>query len=356
MTDNASLNRRAFLAASGGAALGASAMIGAAPVKDPGPKRPMVIASGNGLKAIEKTMELLKAGADPLDAAIAGVAIVEADPNDRTVGYGGIPNEEGVVELDAAVMHGPTHGGGAVASLQRIMHPAAVARLVMKRTDHCLLVGEGALRFARMHGFPEENLLTEDSRKIWLHWKETNSKDDDRIPPDDDDLDPIVRQFFGIRKHGTIHCSALDTHGDLGCTTTTSGLFYKMPGRVGDSPILGAGLYLDNEVGSAGSTGRGEANLLNLSSFAMVEFLRRGLEPKDAALEACRRVVATNKTARLRTADGRPNFNVSFYCLTKDGRYGGASIWPGGSYVVHDGDSARKVDCAPLFAEKMPRP
>ena len=355
MTDDVGMNRRTFLAASG-TALGASAFIGASPAKDPGPRRPMVIASGNGMTAVEKAMELLKAGADPLDAAIAGVAIVEADPNDRTVGYGGIPNEEGVVELDAAVMHGPTHGGGAVASIRNIMHPAAVARLVMKRTDHCLLVGEGALKFARMHGFPEENLLTEDSRKIWLHWKETNGKDDDRIPPPDDELDPIVRQFFGIRKHGTIHLSALDTHGDLGCTTTTSGLFYKMPGRVGDSPILGAGLYLDNEVGSAGSTGRGEANLLNLSSFAMVEFLRRGMEPKDAALEACRRVVATNKFPRLRVPDGRPNFNVSFYCLTKDGRYGGASIWPGGSFVVHDGDSARKVNCDPLFNEPMPRP
>ena len=354
MTDNASLNRRAFLAASGTVALGTSALIGASPVKDPGGKRPMVLASGNGMKAVEKTMELLKAGMDPLDAAIAGVAIVEADPNDRTVGYGGIPNEDGVVELDAAVMHGPTHSGGAVASLRNIMHPAAVARLVMKRTDHCLLVGEGALKFAKMHGFPEENLLTEDSRKIWLHWKETNAQGDDRFPPDDDDLDPIVRQFFGIRKHGTIHCSALDTHGDLGCTTTTSGLFYKIPGRVGDSPILGAGLYLNNDVGSGGSTGRGEANLLNLSSFMMIESLRGGMDPKGAALEACRRVVATNKLPRLRTPDGRPNFNVSYYCLAKDGRYGGASIWQGGSFVIHDGDSARKIACVPLFDEKVP--
>ena len=188
-------------------------------------------------------MELIKAGADPLDAAIAGVAIVEADPNDHTVGYGGIPNEDGVVELDAAVMHGPTHGGGAVASIRNIMHPAAVARLVMKRTDHCLLVGEGALRFAKMHGFPEVDLLTEEARKIWLYWKETNGKDDDRIPPPDDELDPVVAKFFGeyVRKHGTIHCSALDTHGDLGCVTTTSGLYYKIPGRVGDSPILARG-------------------------------------------------------------------------------------------------------------------
>ena len=352
MTEN--LNRREFLAA-GTLGLSASALIGAAPRKDPGPRRPVVVSSDNGLRTVEKAMELIKAGADPLDAAIAGVAIVEADPTDRTVGYGGIPNEDGVVELDAAVMHGPTHSGGAVASIRNIMHPAAVARLVMKRTDHCLLVGEGALRFARAHGFPEQDLLTDDSRKIWLHWKETNGKDDDRIPPPDDELDEVVRQFFGIRKHGTIHCSALDTHGDLGCTTTTSGLFYKIPGRVGDSPILGAGLFLDNAVGSAGSTGRGEANLLNLSSHGIVEGLRRGLAPKDALLEVCKRIVETNRLPRLRDSKGRPNFNVKFYCVTKDGRYAGASLWAGSKMAVHDGDSARLVDCTPLFDEPLPK-
>src|SRR5436305_1271245 len=259
---------------------------------------------------------------------------MEGERNDRQVGYGRIHSEDGLVELDRCVMHGSPHGGGAVASIRNIMHPAAVARLVMKRTDHCLLVGEGALRFARAHGFPEENLLTEDARKIWLHWKETNGRDDDRIPPPDDELDPVVREFFGIRKHGTIHCSALDTHGDLGCVTTTSGLFYKIPGRVGDSPIMGAGLYLDNEVGSAGSTGRGEANLLNLSSFAIVDNLRRGLDPKDALIEVCKRVAAINKAPRLRDSQGRPNFNVTFYCVAKDGRYGGASLWAGSRVAV----------------------
>jgi N4-(beta-N-acetylglucosaminyl)-L-asparaginase len=348
------LNRRAFLTATAAAGLGATAL-GAAPLRDVGARRPIVIASGNGLRTVEKAMELIKAGADPLDAAIAGVAIVEADPNDRTVGYGGIPNEDGVVELDAAVMHGPTHGGGAVASIRNIMHPAAVARLVMKRTDHCLLVGEGALKFAKAHGFPEENLLTEDSRKIWLHWKETNSKDDDRIPPPDDELDEVVRKFFGIRKHGTIHCTALDTHGDLGCTTTTSGLFYKIAGRVGDSPILGAGLYLDNTVGSAGSTGRGEANLLNCSSYLIVEGMRRGLTPKDAIMETVKRVVATNKTKRLQDSKGRPNFDVKFYALTKDGRFAGGGIWAGGKMAVHDGDSAKMVELTPLFEEHMPK-
>jgi N4-(beta-N-acetylglucosaminyl)-L-asparaginase len=348
------LNRREFLSVGAAAGLLSSTSWGAVPPRQPGARRPVVIASANGLAAVAKAMDLIKAGTDPLDAAIAGVAIVEADPNDHTVGYGGIPNEDGVVELDAAVMHGPTHSGGAVAALRNIMHPAAVARLVMRRTDHCLLVGEGALKFAKMHGFPEVDLLTDDARKIWLYWKETNGKDDDRIPPPVEELDPVVRKFFKVREHGTIHCSALDTHGDFGCVTTTSGLFYKIPGRVGDSPILGAGLYLDNEAGSAGSTGRGEANLLNLSSFLMVEELRRGKAPQDAAIEACRRVAATNKLPRLRDAKGRPNFQVTFYCLGKDGRHAGAALYAGSRMAVHDGDSARLVECASLYDERPP--
>jgi N4-(beta-N-acetylglucosaminyl)-L-asparaginase len=358
-----SLNRRSFLSVSA-IGLGATAL-GAAPPKPPGGNQPLVVSSANGLAAVTKAMELIKAGADPLDAAIEGVAIVEADPNEHSVGYGGIPNEDGVVELDAAVLHGPTHSGGAVASLRNIMHPAQVARLVMKRTDHCLLVGEGALRFARAHGFPEIDLLTDEARKIWLYWKETHSKEDDRIPPPPAELDPAVREFFGpkyVREHGTIHCSALDTHGDLGCVTTTSGLYFKMPGRVGDTPILGAGLFLDNDPehgGSAGSTGRGEANLLNLSSHAIVEAMRRGASPKDAVMQACRRIAETNKLPRLRDAKGRPNFDVKFYCISKDrrfagnDRFAGASLWAGAKMAVHDGNAARLVDCEPLYNEKL---
>src|SRR3954447_6610168 len=221
------VNRRQFLSASAAAGLSASAL-GASPRQPVGTHRPVVVSSPNGLKTVEKAMELLRAGVDPLDAAIEGVAIIEADPTDHTVGYGGIPNEEGVVELDAAVMHGPTHGGGAVAALRNVMHPAAVARLVMKRTDHCLLVGEGALRFARAHGFPEVDLLTDEARKIWLHWKETHGEESDWIAPPPNEVDPVVREFLK-REHGTIHCSALDTHGHLGCVTTTSGLYYKIP-------------------------------------------------------------------------------------------------------------------------------
>lgn len=363
-----SIRRRSFLsmgvASLGAAGLGAPAepaRAGAAPQVDPplkirkrppGAGRPVVISSANGLKTVERAAELMREGADPLDAAIAGVSIVEADPSDHTVGLGGIPNEDGVVELDSAVMHGPTHRGGAVASLRNIMHPASVAKLVMERTDHCLLVGEGALRFARMHGVPETNLLTEEAREIWLYWKETLNAKDDRLPPPVSELSDAVKKFFGVREHGTIHCSALDSHGDLGCVTTTSGLFYKIPGRVGDSPILGAGLYLNNKVGSAGSTGRGEANLLNLSSFYMVEGLRRGLHPKDAALEACKRVAENNLDPRLRDDQGRPRFDVKFYCLAKDGQFGGASLWSGAQMAVHDGREAKLVDCASLFEGK----
>lgn len=348
------MSRRRFVASTAAASLSTLA-IGAAPPKPAGSKRPIVVASANGLRAVERAMELIKQGHDPLDAAIEGVAIVEADPKDHSVGYGGLPNEDGVVELDAAVMHGPTHGGGSVASLRNIMHPAAVARLVMARTRHCLLVGEGALRFARAHGFPEVDLLTDESRRIWLHWKETRDPKDDWVPPPDEHVAAFIRETLARRVTGTIHCSVLDTHGDLGCTTTTSGLAWKIPGRVGDSPILGAGLYLDNEIGSAGSTGVGEANLLNLSSFLVVEGMRRGLHPKDAIMETCKRIASTSiRDPKRRRADGNTTFNVLFYAVTKDGRFAGGSIYPNrpGSKMkmaVHDGESARLIEYDPLF-------
>jgi N4-(beta-N-acetylglucosaminyl)-L-asparaginase len=342
-------NRRHFLSTTMAASLSTLA-IGASEPRPPGSRRPLAIASGNGLRTVERVMELLKNGHDPLDAAIEGVAIVEADPSDHSVGLGGLPNEDGVVELDAAVMHGPTHGGGSVASLRNIMHPAAVARLVMKRTRHCLIVGEGALRFARAHGFPEVNLLTEEARQIWLHWKETRDANDDWLPPPGEQVAAIVHEYLRKRVTGTIHCSVLDTHGDLGCTTTTSGLSWKIPGRVGDSPILGAGLYLDNEVGSAGSTGVGEANLLNLSSYLVVEGMRRGLVVKDAVMEACKRIATTSiRDPKRRRPDGRTVFNVSFYALSKDGKFAGGSIYPGGTMAVHDGDSARIIACDALY-------
>jgi len=342
------LNRRTFLSA--GAASLATLAVGAAPLKPVGAKRPVVISSGNGLRAVEKAMELIKAGMDPLDAAIAGVAIVEADPKDNSVGYGGLPNEEGVVELDAAVMHGPTHGAGSVASLRNIIHPAAVARLVMKRTKHCLLVGNGALKFARAHGFPETDLLTEDSRKIWLRWRETHSLTDDWLPAPEGEVEPEVLEAMKTRVHGTIHCSALDTHGDLGCVTTTSGLSWKIPGRVGDSPIFGAGLFLDNAVGSAGSTGVGEINLMNCSSFLIVENMRRGMPVKDALISCIKQIVTiATRNPRFRDDKGKPNFGLSFYGLNKAGEFAGAAVQAGAKMAVHDGESARLVDCEAVF-------
>jgi N4-(beta-N-acetylglucosaminyl)-L-asparaginase len=334
--------------------------------------QPLVIASGNGLSAVARAMELINAGSDALDAVVGGVNLVEDDPADHSVGYGGLPNEDGVVELDAAVMHGPTHRGGAVAALRNIKNPSKVAKLVMERTDHVLIVGDGALRFARAHGFKEEDLLTDEAREIWLRWKENMSTRDDRFPPhtpettekeigevlfphpDIPGVDPATLRTYDsfFRLTGTIHCSAIDRKGSVSCVTTTSGLSFKIPGRVGDSPIPGAGLYVDNAVGAAGSTGRGEANLINCSSVMIVEWMRAGKSPEEACLEACRRIVSHNPMRRLQLEDGRPNFDVRFYALNVKGEFGGAGIYGGGSMAVHDGSAARLVPLAFLFQKR----
>ncbi len=312
--------------------------------------RPIAISSANGLAAVAKAIEVINSGADALDGVIAGVNIVEDDPNDISVGYGGLPNEDGVVELDAACMHGPTHLAGAVGSLRNIKNPSKVARVVMERSDHVLLVGEGALRFAKVHGFKEEDLLTDRAREEWLHWKETLSKTDDWLPPhspDDKDIGGLFEPFY--RNTGTIHCSAIDTRGNISCVTTTSGLAFKIPGRVGDSPIIGAGLYVDNQVGAAGSTGRGEANLINCSSVMIVEYMRQGKSPEEACLQACKRIVEDNKVARLKDEAGRPNFNVKFYALNIKGEYGSAAIFSPGQMAVCDGGAAKLVQSAYLY-------
>ena len=324
-----------------------------------------VISSANGLAATKKAYELVLAGTDTVEAVVAGVALVEADAQDTSVGYGGLPNEEGVVELDAAVMHGPTHLAGAVAGLCCIRHPAQVALKVMQLTDHVLLVGEGALHFARAMGFPEENLLTDRARKIWLHWKLNLSDQDDWLAPQDADTDPdtaaffqshlITRQVAGTtrsqfcRPTGTIHCAAMSAAGDISCTTSTSGLAFKIPGRVGDSPIIGAGLYVDNEIGSCGSTGRGEANLQNLSSFAAVELMRDGMSPRDAGLEICHRIAHHTRRADLLDDQGRPNFDLKFYLLDKSGRHAGVSLYGPAKYAVSDVQGTRLEDCAFLY-------
>jgi N4-(beta-N-acetylglucosaminyl)-L-asparaginase len=310
----------------------------------------VAIASANGIPSVTKAMEMIRGGADALDAVIAGVNIVEDDPKDTSVGYGGLPNEDGVVELDAAVMHGPTHRAGSVASLRNIKNPSKVARLVMERTDHVLIVGRGALRFARAHGFKEEDLLTDEARKEWLKWKENLSPNDDWLPPHNEEDTGIGGLFEPFHRNtGTIHCSAIDLKGNISCVTTTSGLAYKIPGRVGDSPIIGAGLYVDNEIGAAGSTGRGEANLINCSSVMIVEWMARGKTPEEACLDACKRIVDHNKMRRLKDEKGRPDFNVRFYAVNKNGVHGSASIYDGGQYAVHDGSAARLLPSAYLY-------
>jgi N4-(beta-N-acetylglucosaminyl)-L-asparaginase len=315
---------------------------------------PCVIASGNGLRCVDRGMELLREGYDPADCVVQGVRIIEDDPSDQSVGYGGLPNEEGVVELDASVMHGPTHKSGAVASIRNIKNPAMVALLVLRRTNHCLLVGDGALRFARQMGFPEENLLTEDSRRAWLKWKANAGTTDFWL--DDDQRDPAAGKVWTddgparlslidpsavMHLTGTVHCSAVTSAGDIASCTTTSGLSWKIPGRVGDSPIIGAGNYCDNAVGAAGCTGRGESAIVNLSAYTMVMLMERGMTPREACLEAAKRMADRTKEKRLRGPDGRPNFNVSFYAVRKDGAYGGASLAEGGSMAVHDGTTSR---------------
>lgn len=345
---NSALSRRRFLSASGLATLAAT---GTPPWLRAQPAfRPTVIASANGLKAVTRAMELLQQGADALDAVITGVNLLEDDPSDQSVGYGGLPNEEGVVELDASVMHGPTGRGGAVAALPNIRYASQVARRVMERTDHVLLVGTGALKFARAHGFREENLLTDAAREAWLQWKETLSNQDDWLPPhtlDTLDIGQGLKQ--ALRHYGTINCNAVDQRGGVSGCTTTSGLAFKIPGRVGDSPILGAGLWVDNDVGAAGSTGRGEANLLACSSVMIVEWMRQGQAPTDACLRACQRIAAQTKMKRLLDTAGRPRFNVSFYALTKSGTHGGASLWSGMKYAVHTGETARLVEMPALY-------
>lgn len=307
----------------------------------------MLAGSANALAGMREHYGRLVAGEDPLSVALDVVATVEADPNDTSVGLGGLPNEQGRVQLDAACMHGPTHNSGAVACIENILHPSAVARLVMERTDHCLLVGPGAYEFARMHGHPHTELLTDASRRAWLRWKEQLSDRDDRLPPADTQEPEETT--------GTVHCSALSPQGEVSCTTTTSGLSYKIPGRVGDSPIIGAGLYCDQEAGSAGATGRGEAAVLANGSFAIVELLRRGASPLDAGLEVLARVerqVQRQATwqSGLLGDDGKPSFGLNFYVVGLDGRSAGVTLKRGkGEWALADGDGVRREPLVSLL-------
>ena len=343
------MNRREFVQSS--AAVVAAAKSSGLASAEKLPSSPVVISSRNGFRATEKAMEILKNGGDTLDAVIAGVNIVELDPEDRTVGYGGIPNEEGIVQLDASVMHGPTHGAGAVSCLEGIKTPSMVAKLVMEKTDHVLLTGAGALKFAISMGFKYENLLTDSSRETWLEWKKKLNPDDNWIDPEEripaallSGSRPDIRD--AIEMHGTINCNAVNEKGEISGVTTTSGLPFKIPGRVGDSPIIGAGLYVDNEIGACGSTGRGEANLKTCASFMAVEFMRQGLSPEEAGLRVMKRIIANTTEPYLLDSRGNPKFNLNFYALNKKGEYAGVCLYKGGSYSVHDGKENRIKDSA----------
>ncbi len=351
-----SLNRRTFLATS--ALLPLSARLTGAdaapqPASTARASGPVVISSGNGLPAVERAMALLKEGADAVDAVVQGVTLVENDPDDMSVGYGGLPNEDGVVQLDASVMHGPSHKAGAVAALENIKNPAQVALKVLRHTNHVLLVGPGALEFAKAQGFPEENLLTERAREAWLKWKMKLNEHDDWLDPEqqaDTDLRAALAKEAGVPfTHGTIHCSAIDTQGNVSACTTTSGLSYKIPGRVGDSPIVGAGMFVDNAVGAAGATGVGEEVIHSCASFQIVQHMAAGDEPQVACLKTLRWIADHTKRNRRLNERGEPNFGETFYALRRDGAFGGASFRPGAHLAVHDGTSARKEPCAALY-------
>lgn len=351
------MDRRAFLATSGAAGLAAalpaspSAPQGQAPVVKRSGPRPVVVASANGnhfrnggtQTCVARAFALMTEGRDVLDALVEGVSIVELDPEDTSVGYGGLPNAEGVVQLDASCMHGPTKRAGGVACLEGVRTPAKVAKAVLENTDHHLLVGRDAQAFAKQMGFTiEADLNTETSRRLWLDWKRRMDREHW--------LDPRQRAAAGhaaglamVREglidpdhyYGTINCDGINAKGEICGTTTTSGLAWKIPGRVGDSPILGAGLYVDGAVGAAGSTGRGEANLYNLSSFLIVDLMRRGMTPKDAGMEALRRIQANTVEKRLLNSRGLPNFNVNFYVLNAKGDQAGVSLYAS-KYAVCD--------------------
>jgi N4-(beta-N-acetylglucosaminyl)-L-asparaginase len=350
-------SRREFLTASAAVSVAPTLLL-------PQSVKPVVISSGNGNQfknggtetCVERAFKMVTSGSDVLDSLIAGVNIVELDPGDTSVGYGGLPNAEGVVQLDSCCMHGPKKWAGGVAALEGVRTPSKVAQMVASVTDHHLLVGKGAQNFARNMGLQiEDDLNTEKSRTAWLEWKR-------RLDPDHY-LDPKKRGggteialqmahegwFDPEHVWGTINCNGINSKGEIAGVTTTSGLAFKIPGRVGDSPILGAGLYVDNAVGAAGSTGRGEANLYGLCSYLIVEEMRRGKHPKDAGMEALKRVVSNTIEKRLLNDQGKPSFGLNFYILDKQGRHAGVVLAGGSRYAVCDENGPRFAQCEALL-------
>ncbi len=368
---NRTINRREFVAASTAVGALASNLVsrGAVPQGIVRGVKPVVISSANGNRSrdaegrtgVVRAFQMITGGADVLDAVVAGVNIVELDPDDTSVGYGGLPNADGVVQLDACVMHGPRKAGGGVACLEGVRTPSRVAQKVMEDTDHVLLVGKDAQRFARNMGFSiEDDLNTPKSRALWLEWKRRTDPDHYLSPPARASLGMKVGlemvaegKIHPDHFWGTINCDAVNARGEVCGVTTTSGLAWKIPGRVGDSPILGAGLYVDGEVGAAGSTGRGESNLLSLASFLIVESMRQGMHPKDAGMTAVKRIQAMTIQKRLLNRRGEPNFGISFYVLNVKGEHAGVCMHnPGGTtkYAVCDEDGPREIAMEPLLS------
>jgi N4-(beta-N-acetylglucosaminyl)-L-asparaginase len=348
-------------------------------------KQPILVCANNGFAYLDRAYEHLAKGGDTLDSAILVVTGPEDDPKDDSVGLGGLPNEEGVVELDACCMHGPTRRAGSVGGVRNIKNVSRVSKAVMEHTGHVMLVGEGAERFAVAMGFPRENLLTEHSRKIWLLWKEYQSGADwwgpgiadpkwqppelkDENKPQSELWQERILQLadragdLGIEPEfrmaavrsvlfpptGTIHCSALNEKGEMSGITTTSGLAFKLPGRCGDSPIIGAGCYTDQDVGSAGATGSGEENIKVAGAHTIVENMRHGMSPHDAGMDALKRIARNynNDMNKLRFVD------MTYYVLRKDGAYAGVSLWegyrPGSPHkiAIHDGTKRAEVTTA----------
>jgi N4-(beta-N-acetylglucosaminyl)-L-asparaginase len=373
------ITRRQFVA-TGAAAAGLAAapapVFGQAPAVRTGGVKPVVVASSNGnryknggsVTGVQKAFDMLTKGDDVLDAVIAGVNLCELDPEDTSVGYGGLPNAEGIVQLDSCCMHGPLKRAGGVAAIEGIRAPSLVARDVLHTTDHHLLVGKGAQEFARSMGYKvEEDLNTEQSRSRWLEWRrrtdpehylDPKKRTGDARNREREDAGwraalSMVRDGLIDPDHlwGTINMDGINGKGEVCGVTTTSGLAWKIPGRVGDSPILGAGLYVDNAVGAAGSTGRGEANLYNLCSYLIVENMRRGMHPKDAGLEALKRVKANTVEKRLLNSAGNPSFGLNFYILNAKGEFAGVSMYDA-TYAVCTEKGPETLKTEPLLPGK----
>jgi N4-(beta-N-acetylglucosaminyl)-L-asparaginase len=365
------IRRRDFLrttAAAGAVLASPKAFKGGAPAVIIQGVKPTVVSSANGNHfknggdetCVQKAFRLMTSGTDVLDALIAGVNILELDPTEDSVGYGGLPNAEGVVQLDSSCMHGPKKRAGGVAAIEGVRTPSLVAKAVMENTDHHLIVGRGAQDFARDMGFKiEDDLNTEHSRQLWLEWKRRTDPSHYLDPKERSEvlrreMKKMVAEGLLREDHiyGTINCDGVNSKGEICGVTTTSGLSWKIPGRVGDSPILGAGLYVDGAVGAAGSTGRGEANLYGLCSFLIVEEMRRGAHPKDAGMEALRRIKANTVEKRLLNKEGNPDFGINFYILNARGEHAGVTMYEGARYAVCTDAGPQTLNCDAL----LPKP